>query len=259
MRSGDLVAEVETDKATMEIEAAEDGVIEKLLLAEGTDHVPVNHPIALLRVEDEVAPPAATGQPRPEAAAPRPEAARTSSSTVRAPSPTADVTAEAVLHRIAEQISGKRPACWRRWRRPHLRLAARAALRARDWAQADALAGSGPRGRIVKADVRARRTPTRCGSPNLSRRRSPGRGPGATPRGPAPARAHGAPATGPSRSECPTHKCSRSTSRCLQHHPARHDAEDHRRRLTLPKQTIPHFYLAHRLRISTRCSPPAPG
>ncbi len=79
VRSGDLVAEVETDKATMEIEAAEDGVIEKLLLAEGTEHVPVNHPIALLRVEDEVAPPAATkAEPKPEAAAlaPRSRAAR---------------------------------------------------------------------------------------------------------------------------------------------------------------------------------------
>ena len=48
-----MVAEVETDKATMEVEAAEDGVIGKLLLAEGTEHVPVNHPIALLVTEGE--------------------------------------------------------------------------------------------------------------------------------------------------------------------------------------------------------------
>jgi pyruvate dehydrogenase E2 component (dihydrolipoamide acetyltransferase) len=53
VRSGDLVAEVETDKATMEVEAAEDGVIGKLLLPEGTEHVPVNHPIALLVTEDD--------------------------------------------------------------------------------------------------------------------------------------------------------------------------------------------------------------
>ena len=52
VRSGDVVAEVETDKATMEVEAAEDGVIGKLLLAEGTEHVPVNHPIALLDDRD---------------------------------------------------------------------------------------------------------------------------------------------------------------------------------------------------------------
>ncbi len=50
VRSGDVVAEVETDKATMEVEAAEDGVIGKLLLAEGTEHVPVNHPIAVMEM-----------------------------------------------------------------------------------------------------------------------------------------------------------------------------------------------------------------
>src|SRR5262245_63829410 len=78
VRSGDVVAEVETDKATMEVEAAEDGVIEKLLLAEGTEHVPVNHPIALLRVEDEVASSAATKpepKPKPEATTSRPDRA----------------------------------------------------------------------------------------------------------------------------------------------------------------------------------------
>src|SRR5215470_7753149 len=52
VRSGDVVAEIETDKATMEVEAPEDGVIEKLLLAAGTEHVPVNHPIALLVAEE---------------------------------------------------------------------------------------------------------------------------------------------------------------------------------------------------------------
>ena len=52
VRSGDVVAEIETDKATMEVEAPEDGVIEKLLLAAGTEHVPVNHPIAVLATED---------------------------------------------------------------------------------------------------------------------------------------------------------------------------------------------------------------
>src|SRR5215510_12892760 len=114
VRSGDVVAEVETDKATMEVEAAEDGVIEKLLLAEGTEHVPVNHPIALLRVEDEIASPIAVKpepipepkpEPKPEATASRPEAApRGSSEVTIAASPASDATPEAVLHRIAEQI-----------------------------------------------------------------------------------------------------------------------------------------------------------
>ena len=65
VRSGDVVAEIETDKATMEVEAPEDGVIEKLLLAAGTEHVPVNHPIALLSAEDEVEGSAASSFPLP--------------------------------------------------------------------------------------------------------------------------------------------------------------------------------------------------
>ena len=50
------MAEIETDKATMEVEAVEDGVIGKLLVAEGTEHVPVNQPIAMLLTDDEPAP-----------------------------------------------------------------------------------------------------------------------------------------------------------------------------------------------------------
>ena len=46
VRSGDIIAEIETDKATMEVEAVDEGRIGKLLVAEGTDHVPVNQPIA---------------------------------------------------------------------------------------------------------------------------------------------------------------------------------------------------------------------
>ena len=46
--SGDLIAEIETDKATMEVEAVDDGKIGKLLVAEGTEGVKVNTPIALL-------------------------------------------------------------------------------------------------------------------------------------------------------------------------------------------------------------------
>ena len=48
VRAGDVIAEIETDKATMEVEAAEDGKLGKILVAEGSEHVPVNRPIALL-------------------------------------------------------------------------------------------------------------------------------------------------------------------------------------------------------------------
>src|SRR6476660_6459284 len=53
VKSGDLLAEIETDKATMEVEAVDEGTIGKILIAEGTEHVPVNTPIALLLAEDE--------------------------------------------------------------------------------------------------------------------------------------------------------------------------------------------------------------
>jgi pyruvate dehydrogenase E2 component (dihydrolipoamide acetyltransferase) len=53
VRSGDVIAEIETDKATMEVEAVDEGTISKLLVAEGTEHVPVNQAIALLIEESE--------------------------------------------------------------------------------------------------------------------------------------------------------------------------------------------------------------
>ena len=85
MRAGDVIAEIETDKATMEVEAADDGKLGKILVAEGTEHVKVNRPIALLLVDGEDASgailrerPAAAPQdeasavPHPEEGAPAP-------------------------------------------------------------------------------------------------------------------------------------------------------------------------------------------
>ncbi|MBX3447098.1 MAG: pyruvate dehydrogenase complex E1 component subunit beta [Parvibaculaceae bacterium] len=53
VKSGDVIAEIETDKATMEVEAADDGKIEKLLVEEGTENVKVNEVIALLAGDDD--------------------------------------------------------------------------------------------------------------------------------------------------------------------------------------------------------------
>ena len=61
VRAGDVIAEIETDKATMEVEAAEDGKLGKILVAEGSEHVPVNRPIALLFVDGEDVPPSPQG------------------------------------------------------------------------------------------------------------------------------------------------------------------------------------------------------
>ena len=53
VRTGDVIAEIETDKATMEVEAIDDGTMGKLLVAEGTEHIPVNKPIAILLTDGE--------------------------------------------------------------------------------------------------------------------------------------------------------------------------------------------------------------
>ena len=67
VRSGDIIAEIETDKATMEVEAVDEGTIEELLVAEGAEEVKVNTPIARLSGEDgaSAAPPPMTADPRP--------------------------------------------------------------------------------------------------------------------------------------------------------------------------------------------------
>jgi pyruvate dehydrogenase E2 component (dihydrolipoamide acetyltransferase) len=72
VRSGDVIAEIETDKATMEVEAVDEGVVEEILVPEGTENVKVNAPIARLKGEGEAAsptpsnpsPPAGEGGPR---------------------------------------------------------------------------------------------------------------------------------------------------------------------------------------------------
>jgi pyruvate dehydrogenase E1 component beta subunit len=81
VRTGDVIAEIETDKATMEIEAIDDGRMGKILIAEGTEHVPVNKPIALLLIDGEdtssietrpAAAPQDEGSTRPAEGAPAP-------------------------------------------------------------------------------------------------------------------------------------------------------------------------------------------
>src|SRR6266849_2482113 len=72
IKSGDVLAEIETDKATMEVEAVDEGTLAKILVGDGTDHVAVNTPIGLIAGEDEnaadvakvgkIAPPKSTSQ-----------------------------------------------------------------------------------------------------------------------------------------------------------------------------------------------------
>src|SRR6478736_145929 len=75
VRSGDIIAEIETDKATMEVEAVDEGTIARIVVPEGTADVPVNQVIAVLAGEGEDVKAAASGAasapaPKPQAAAP---------------------------------------------------------------------------------------------------------------------------------------------------------------------------------------------
>ena len=129
--SGDILAEIETDKATMEFEAVDEGVIGKIVIAEGTEGVKVNAVIAVLLEDGESASdigsvsaaPAAAAAPKEEAAAP---AAAVS------PAPAAPAAKEG--NRIFATPLARR-------------IAADKGL------DLSAIAGSGPHGRIVKADV----------------------------------------------------------------------------------------------------------
>src|SRR5215204_6034188 len=72
VKSGDVIAEIETDKATMEVEAVDEGTIAKILVPEGTQDVPVNDVIAVMAGDGEdvkaASAGAASAQPKPAAA-----------------------------------------------------------------------------------------------------------------------------------------------------------------------------------------------
>src|SRR6516165_1758400 len=67
VRSGDVLAEIETDKATMEVEAVDEGVLAKIVIPEGTDHVAVNTPIAVIAGNGEDVGAVGKTAPTPEA------------------------------------------------------------------------------------------------------------------------------------------------------------------------------------------------
>ncbi|AUQ70639.1 pyruvate dehydrogenase complex dihydrolipoamide acetyltransferase [Phaeobacter inhibens] len=138
--SGDLLAEIETDKATMEFEAVDEGVIGKILIPEGSEGVKVNSPIAVLLEDGESADdigttPAAPAAAADEAAPVAPEEA--------APAPAQAATAATPAPAAPQGADGNRIFASPLARR----IAADKGL---DLA---AISGSGPRGRIVKADV----------------------------------------------------------------------------------------------------------
>jgi len=131
VESGDVMCEIETDKATMEFEAVDEGVIGKIIVNDGTEGVKVNDPIAVLLEEGEStddigAPPAPSATPTPDAKAEEPAAL------VAPPAPAAPATTKG--DRIFASPLARR-------------IAAQKGL------DLSTLSGSGPKGRIVKADV----------------------------------------------------------------------------------------------------------
>ncbi|WP_155265389.1 biotin/lipoyl-containing protein, partial [Sphingomonas segetis] len=87
VKSGDILAEIETDKATMEFEAVDEGTVAKILVPEGTDGVKVGAPIAILAGEGEDASTAAGAAPKADTPPPAPPKA--------SPPPKADATPKA--------------------------------------------------------------------------------------------------------------------------------------------------------------------
>ena len=142
--SGDVIAEIETDKATMEVEAVDEGKVGKLVVGEGTEGVQVNALIAVLLEDGEdagaikldAAPPAAAPAPAAEPA-PAPAAAP-AAAPAPSPAPAAPAPAPAAPRADGARVFASPLA---------RRLAKQAGI---DLA---AISGSGPHGRIVKADV----------------------------------------------------------------------------------------------------------
>ncbi|WP_147104128.1 pyruvate dehydrogenase complex dihydrolipoamide acetyltransferase [Tateyamaria sp. syn59] len=156
--SGDLLAEIETDKATMEFEAVDEGTVGKILVAEGSEGVKVNTPIAVLLEDGESADDIGA------ASAPKEEASSTAAATEAS-----DATAPAKDHSVGETDTTPAPAApkdsdgKRIFASPLARrIAAQKGL------DLGAIKGSGPRGRIVKADVeKAEATPATAAEPNV--------------------------------------------------------------------------------------------
>ncbi|HET6606803.1 MAG TPA: pyruvate dehydrogenase complex dihydrolipoamide acetyltransferase [Rhodopila sp.] len=205
IKAGDVIAEIETDKATMEVEAVDEGILGKILVADGQANVKVNEPIAVLVEEGEAVPSGAPAAPAPKAAAAPAEA----KAEPQQPAPASQPAA--VSARVG---NGALPSGDRVFASP---LARRMAKQA--GIDLAGLKGTGPNGRIVRADIEAAQT---------------GGAPAAAP-AVAPAPAPAAPvAKAPAPVITAPHKL-------VPHSSMRKVIA---RRLTEAKSTIPHFYVS---------------
>ncbi|MBX9589111.1 MAG: pyruvate dehydrogenase complex dihydrolipoamide acetyltransferase [Hyphomonadaceae bacterium] len=160
IKPGDIIAEIETDKATMEVEAVDEGKVAKLLVSEGTEGVKVNTPIATLLAEGESAgaAPAARAVPQPPPSAPAPASAQAARV---GPSPTPGSPLSPHEGGVSSAGQGQARAAARQptsavnGHADSRILASPLARRLAKEAGLDlaALSGTGPHGRVVKRDV----------------------------------------------------------------------------------------------------------
>ncbi|HEV7878086.1 pyruvate dehydrogenase complex dihydrolipoamide acetyltransferase [Bradyrhizobium sp.] len=154
VKSGDVIAEIETDKATMEVEAVDEGTIAKIVVPEGTQDVPVNDVIAVLAGDGEdvkaagVAPQQAKAEAKAEAKPEtKPEAPKekpVAAPAEKAPAPAAAAPSPALAKEAAPQTNGQA----RIFSSP---LARRLAKEAN--IELARINGSGPHGRVIARDV----------------------------------------------------------------------------------------------------------
>ncbi|SDF10259.1 pyruvate dehydrogenase E2 component (dihydrolipoamide acetyltransferase) [Salipiger thiooxidans] len=216
--SGDILAEIETDKATMEFEAVDEGTIGKILISEGSEGVKVNTPIAVLLEEGEsasdISDTSSSAPEAPKASEPAAEAAPEGGSEKAAP---------AAAPAAPQGADGKRIFATPLARR----IAADKGL---DLA---AIKGSGPHGRIVKADVE---------------------GASAAPAAKPAAAAAEAPAAKPAAAAMPAGPGAEQVMKMYEGRDYEEVKLDGMRktvaaRLTEAKQTIPHFYLRRDIKL----------
>ena len=142
VRAGDIIAEIETDKATMEVEAVDEGVLGKILVADGTAGVKVNEPIAILVEEGEPVPVAAAKRAAAPVPSPAPNPALPAAPQPKPVTPPAPDAGRS----NGQDLAGEE----RIFASP---LARRMALQA--GIDLRTLKGSGPNGRVIKADIEA--------------------------------------------------------------------------------------------------------
>ena len=227
--SGDVIAEIETDKATMEVEAVDEGKIGKILVAEGTEGVKVNAVIAVLLQEGEdasaaTAPKAEAPKAAPAAEAPKAEASRTEAKRIDSHGNGAGATppaANANSGSSAPASSASAPTKSESGKVFSSPLARRLAKEA--GIDIGSISGSGPKGRVVKSDVEAAKSGKDATKPATAGAAAPS----------------GAPATGMSKSQVLA-LYEEGSYELVPNDGMRKVVAA---RLTESKQTVPHFYL----------------